>query len=130
MVSQDFIVIFLLLSILLWAIFHQLASKYIINSAELKKTLYGTDLYKNRSIDLMNIETSILAIIFINTVYIFSKGKFSSIFDNHRFLFHYKINSESALNIVKNHKRLWTYIKISSFFGLMIISNTILFFYI
>jgi len=126
MIIKDYVVICLLLSFLLWAIFHQLASRYINKSEELKKILYGD----NRELSLSDIESALLAIIFIHTVYFFSKENFSNFFNKKSTLFYQNLSSDSVLSMIKDHKKLWSFIKISSFFGLMIFFNTVLFFYI
>lgn len=43
---KDLIVISLILSIIFWAIFHQMASKYINSNEILKKKIFGIDIYK------------------------------------------------------------------------------------
>ena len=48
---KDLIVISLILSIIFWAIFHQMASKYINSNEILKKKIFGIDIYKNKSMD-------------------------------------------------------------------------------
>ena len=65
---KDLIVISLILSIIFWAIFHQMASKYINSNEILKKKIFGIDIYKNKSMDISNIELVITAVIMINVI--------------------------------------------------------------
>ena len=52
---KDLIVILLILSIIFWAIFHQMASKYINSNEILKKKIFGMDIYKKKFMDVFNI---------------------------------------------------------------------------
>ena len=65
---KDLIVILLILSIIFWAVFHQIASKYINNNESLKNKIYGGSVYKNKSMDITNIELVITMVTFINII--------------------------------------------------------------
>lgn len=124
--TKDIIVILLLVSVVLWAIFHQLASKYINKSSSLKRLVYGSDIYKNKSLDISNIESIIVAITLVNVISYFSGKKFSNFFVKRNFLIFSGLNYENCILVIKDHKKLWFYIKVSSFFMIFIV----VFFYI
>lgn len=63
---QDIFVILILISILFFCIFHQLASKEITRSKKLRERLYGCDLYENKRMDISNIQAIITALIIIS----------------------------------------------------------------
>lgn len=71
MLIKDLLVIYLLLSVVLWAIFHQFSARYVNRNEDLKGIFYG-NLYKNKSMDVANIEAVILGVTFINTIFLFS----------------------------------------------------------
>ena len=70
---KDLIVILLILSIVFWAVFHQISSKYINNNDFLKSKIYGGSVYKNKSMDITNIELVITMVTFINIINYFSE---------------------------------------------------------
>ncbi|MDC5259963.1 hypothetical protein NRA27_20915 [Acinetobacter baumannii] len=109
--TKDIIVILLLVSVVLWAIFHQLASRYINKSSSLKRLVYGSDIYKNKSLDVANIESIIFDITLINIISYFSAKR--------KFLIFSGLNYENCMLLIKDHKKLWFYIKISSFFMIL-----------
>ncbi|MDQ8868800.1 hypothetical protein RFI05_16175 [Acinetobacter baumannii] len=124
---KDIIVILLLVSVVLWAIFHQLASRYINKSSSLKRLVYGSDIYKNKSLDVANIESIIFAITLINIISYFSGKKFSNFFAKRKFLIFSGFNYENCMLLIKDHKKLWFYIKNSSFFMIFIVIFSIFF---
>ncbi|MEQ1135692.1 hypothetical protein [Acinetobacter seifertii] len=125
--TKDIIVILLLVSVVLWAIFHQLASKYINKSISLKRLVYGSDIYKNKSLDVSNIESIIVAITLVNIISYFSGEKFSNFFVKRKFLIFSGLNYENCILVIKDHKKLWFYIKVSSFFMIFIVVFSIFF---
>ncbi|WP_202743577.1 hypothetical protein [Acinetobacter calcoaceticus] len=125
--TKDIIVILLLISVVLWAIFHQLASRYINKSISLKRLVYGSDIYKNKSLDVSNIESIIVAITLINIISYFSGEKFSNFFVKRKFLIFSGLNYENCILVIKDHEKLWFYIKISSFFMIFIVVFSIFF---
>lgn len=77
---KDLIVILLILSIIFWAVFHQIASKYINNNESLKNKIYGGSVYKNKSMDITNIELVITMVTFINIINYFSEKSLENFF--------------------------------------------------
>lgn len=124
---KDLIVISLILSIIFWAIFHQMASKYINSNEILKKKIFGIDIYKNKSMDISNIELVITAVIMINVIDFFSRNSLEKFFKNRSFLIFSNINLKTSICIIDHHKKLWYYIKVSMFFMILIIIFTITF---
>ena len=124
---KDLIVILLILSIIFWAIFHQMASKYINSNEILKKKIFGIDIYKNKSMDISNIELVITAVIMINVIDFFSRNSLEKFFKNRSFLIFSNINLKTSICIIDHHKKLWNYIKVSMFFMILIIIFTITF---
>jgi dipeptide/tripeptide permease len=118
---KDLIVILLILSIIFWAIFHQMASKYINSNEILKKKIFGIDIYKNKSMDISNIELVITAVIMINVIDFFSRNSLEKFFKNRSFLIFSNINLKTSICIIDHHKKLWYYIKVSMFFMILII---------
>lgn len=124
---KDLIVILLILSIIFWAIFHQMASKYINSNEILKRKIFGIDIYKNKSMDISNIELVITAVIMINVIDFFSRNSLEKFFKNRSFLIFSNINLKTSICIIDHHKKLWYYIKVSMFFMILIIIFTITF---
>lgn len=124
---KDLIVILLILSIIFWAIFHQMASKYINSNEVLKKKIFGIDIYKNKSMDISNIELVITAVIMINVIDFFSRNSLEKFFKKRSFLIISNINLKTSICIIDHHKKLWNYIKVSMFFMILIIIFTIIF---
>ncbi|OOW11309.1 hypothetical protein MF4642_04665 [Acinetobacter sp. MF4642] len=124
---KDLIVILLILSIIFWAIFHQMASKYINSNEVLKKKIFGIDIYKNKSMDISNIELVITAVIMINVIDFFSRNSLEKFFKKRSFLIFSNINLKTSICIIDHHKKLWNYIKVSMFFMILIIIFTIIF---
>lgn len=124
---KDLIVILLILSIIFWAIFHQMASKYINSNEILKKKIFGIDIYKNKSMDISNIELVITAVIMINVIDFFSRNSLEKFFKKRSFLIFSNINLKTSICIIDHHKKLWYYIKVSIFFMILIIIFTITF---
>lgn len=124
---KDLIVISLILSIIFWAIFHQMASKYINSNEILKKKIFGIDIYKKKSMDISNIELVITAVILINVIDFFSRNSLEIFFKKRSFLIFSNINFETSIYIIDHHKKLWNYIKVSMFFMILIIIFTITF---
>ncbi|WP_180102660.1 hypothetical protein [Acinetobacter sp. YH12126] len=124
--TKDLIVILLILSIILWAAFHQMASKYINNNDFFKK-IHNGSVYKIKSMDVANIELVITMVTFINFINYFSEKSLENFFKKREFLIFNNVNLETSINIINNHKKLWFYIKVSLFFMVLIIFFTILF---
>ena len=124
---KDLIVISLILSIIFWAIFHQMASKYINSNEILKKKIFGIDIYKNKSMDISNIELVITAVIMINVIDFFSRNSLEFFLKKRSFLIFSNINLKTSICIIDHHKKLWYYIKVSMFFMILIIIFTITF---
>lgn len=124
---KDIVVILLLVSVVLWAIFHQLASRYINKSSSLKRLVYGSDIYKNKSLDVANIESIIVGITLINLISYFSGKRFPNFFTKRKFLMFNGFTYENCILVIKDHKKLWFYIKISSFFMIFIVVFSIFF---
>ena len=124
---KDLIVILLILSIIFWAIFHQMASKYINSNEILKKKIFGIDIYKNKSMDISNIELVITVVIMINVIDFFSRNSLEKFFKKRSFLIFSNINLKTSICIIDHHKKLWYYIKVSMFFMILIIIFTITF---
>lgn len=124
---KDLIVISLILSIIFWAVFHQIASKYINNNEILKSEIYGGSAYRNKSMDITNIELVITMVTLINIINYFSEKALENFFKRRKFLIFNNVTLETSINIIKNHKKLWFNIKISMFFMVLIIFFTTLF---
>ena len=124
---KDLIVILLILSIIFWAIFHQMASKYINSNEILKKKIFGIDIYKNKSMDISNIELVVTAVMMINVIDFFSRNSLEFFLKKRSFLIFSNINFETSICIIDHHKKLWNYIKVSMFFMILIIIFTITF---
>ncbi|EOR06056.1 hypothetical protein MMP65_01570 [Acinetobacter sp. ANC 3926] len=124
---KDLLVIYLLLSVVLWAIFHQLAARYVNRNESLKSIFYG-NLYKNKSMDVVNIEAVILGVTFINIIFFISE-KSSENFFKKRKLF-YGLDLDSAMSVVEQHKKLWFYIKLSVFFGFVVVISSVMLFWL
>ena len=124
---KDLIVISLILSIIFWAIFHQMASKYINSNEILKKKIFGIDIYKKKSMDISNIELVVIAVILINVIDFFSRNSLEIFLNKRSFLIFSNINFETSIYIIDHHKKLWNYIKVSMFFMILIIIFTITF---
>jgi len=122
---KDLLVIYLLLSVMLWAIFHQLAARYVNSNESLKSIFYGS-LYKNKSMGVANIEAVILGVTFINIIFFISERSLENFFEKRKIF--YSLDLKSAMSVVEQHKKLWFYIKLSVFFGFtMVISSVMLF---
>lgn len=125
MLIKDLLVIYLLLSVVLWAIFHQLAARYVNRNEALKSIFYG-NLYKNKSMDVTNIEAVILGVTFINMIFFISERSLENFFEKRKIF--YSLDFKSAMSVVEQHKKLWFYIKLSVFLGFtMVISSVMLF---
>ena len=66
---KDYLVIGFIFCLIFFGVFHQLASRIIVKSSELRKILYGFDLFKNKSIDIPNIQAVMSVITVINIQY-------------------------------------------------------------
>ena len=124
---KDLIVISLILSIIFWVIFHQMASKYINSNEILKKKIFGIDIYKKKSMDISNIELVVTAVILINVIDFFSRNSLEIFLKKRSFLIFSNINLKTSICIIDHHKKLWNYIKVSMFFMILIIIFTIIF---
>ena len=127
MYVKDLLVIYLLLSIVLWAIFHQLAARYVNSNDALKSIFYG-NLYKNKSMDVANIEAVILGITFVNIIFFISEKSLKKFFEKRKLF--YGLDFKSAIEVIEQHKKIWFYIKLSMFFGFAIVISSILFFWL
>ncbi|MCH7294846.1 hypothetical protein [Acinetobacter higginsii] len=113
MLIKDLLLIYLLLSVVLWAIFYQFSARYVNRNEALKSIFYG-NLYKNKSMDVANIEAVILGVTFINTIFFFSEKSLKNFFEKRKLF--YGLDFNSAMSVVEQHKKLWFYIKLSVFF--------------
>jgi len=127
MLIKDLLVIYLLLSVVLWAIFHQLAARYVNRNEALKSIFYGS-LYKNKPMDVTNIEAVILGITFINTIFLFSEKSLKNFFEKRKLF--YGLDFNSAMSVVEQHKKLWFYIKLSVFFGFLVVISSVMLFWL
>ncbi|ENX60749.1 MULTISPECIES: hypothetical protein [Acinetobacter] len=127
MLIKDLLVIYLLLSVVLWAIFHQLAARYVNRNESLKSIFYG-NLYKNKSMDVANIEAVILSVTFVNIIFLFSEKSLKNFFENRKLF--YGLDFNSAMSVVEQHKKLWFYIKLSIFFGSTIVISSVMLFWL
>lgn len=127
MLIKDLLVIYLLLSVVLWAIFHQLAARYVNRNESLKSIFYG-NLYKNKSMDVANIEAVILSVTFVNIIFLFSEKSLKIFFENRKLF--YGLDFNSAMSVVEQHKKLWFYIKLSIFFGSTIVISSVMLFWL
>ncbi|WP_050560495.1 hypothetical protein [Acinetobacter dispersus] len=66
---KDYLVIGFILCLILFGVFHQLASRIIVKSPDLRKNLYGFDLFENRAMDIPNIQAIMSVITVINIQY-------------------------------------------------------------
>lgn len=108
MLLKDLLVIYSLLSVVLWAIFHQLAARYVNSNEGLKSIFYG-NLYKNKSMDVANIEAVILGVTFINIIFFISEKSLENFFEKRKLF--YGLNFNSAIEVIDQHKKIWFYIK-------------------
>lgn len=127
MLIKDLLVIYLLLSVVLWAIFHQLAARYVNRNEALKSIFYG-GLYKNKSMDVTNIEAVILGVTFINMIFFISEKSLKNFFEKRKIF--YSLDLKSAMSVVEQHKKLWFYIKLSVFFGFTIVISSVMLFWL
>ena len=127
MLIKDLLVIHLLLSVVLWAIFHQFSARYVNRNEDLKGIFYG-NLYKNKSMDVANIEAVILSVTFVNTIFLFSEKSLKNFFEKRKLF--YGLDFNSAMNVVEQHKKLWFYIKLSVFFGFAIVISSVMLFWL
>ncbi|OEC92592.1 hypothetical protein [Acinetobacter sp. YK3] len=127
MYLKDLLVIYLLLSVVLWAIFHQLAARYVNSNEALKSIFYGS-LYKNKSMDVANIEAVILGVTFVNINFFISEKSLKKFFEKRKLF--YGLDFKSAIEVVEQHKKIWFYIKLSMFFGFAIVISSIMFFWL
>ncbi|WP_433847975.1 hypothetical protein [Acinetobacter proteolyticus] len=127
MLIKDLLVIYLLLSIVLWAVFHQLAARYVNRNEVLKSIFYG-NLYKNKSMDVVNIEAIIVGVTFVNIISLFSEKSLKNFFENRKLF--YGLDFNSAMSVVQQHKKLWFYIKLSIFFGSTIVISSVMLFWL
>ena len=103
MLIKDLLVIYLLLSVVLWAIFHQLAARYVNRNEALKSIFYG-NLYKNKSMGVTNIEAVILGVTFVNTIFFISEKSLENFFEKRKLF--YGLDFNSAMSVVEQHKKL------------------------
>ncbi|WP_278492525.1 hypothetical protein [Acinetobacter gyllenbergii] len=94
---------------------------------DLKSIFYG-DLYKNKKINIANIETIILAIIFVNTIFWFSYKNLKNFFEERRLF--YGLDFKFAMVVIEQHKKLWFYVKLSIFFGFVIVVSSFMMFFL
>ncbi|PKF34082.1 hypothetical protein [Acinetobacter proteolyticus] len=127
MLIKDLLVIYLLLSVVLWAIFHQFSARYVNRNEALKSIFYGS-LYKNKSMDVANIEAVILSVTFVNIISLFSEKSLKIFFENRKLF--YGLDFNSAMSVVEQHKKLWFYIKLSIFFGSTIVISSVMLFWL
>lgn len=118
---KDYLVIGFILCLVFFGVFHQLASIIIVKSSDLRKNLYGFDLFENKSMDIPNIQAIMSVITVINIQYfLYAKNNPEYIFFKRRKhpLFP-ALDTKSAIYIVKNYRKLNLYIVFQGVFGLL-----------
>lgn len=78
---KDLIVILLILSVIFWGVFHQIASKYITHNQSLRNKIYGRSFYKSKSMDITDIELIITLVILINVINYFPGKSLENFFN-------------------------------------------------
>ena len=99
-----------------------------MNRNEALKSIFYGSLYKNKSMDVANIEAVILGVNFINIIF-FISGKSLKKFFETRKLF-YGLDLNSAMSVVEQHKKLWFYIKLSVFFCFLVVISSVMLFWL
>ncbi|OEC92593.1 hypothetical protein [Acinetobacter sp. YK3] len=118
---KDYLVIGFILCLIFFGVFHQLASRIIVKSSELRKSLYGFDLFKNKSMDIPNIQAVMSVITVINIQYfLYAKNNPEYIFFKRRKhpLFT-ALDTKAAVYIVRNYRKLNFYIILQGVFGVL-----------
>lgn len=126
---KDYLVIGFILCLVFFGVYHQLASRIIVKSSDLRTSLYGFDLFKNKSMDIPNIQAIMSVITVINIQYfLYAKNNPEYIFFRKRKhpLFP-ALDTKAAINIVKNYRKLNLYIIFQGVFGVMFLIFGILF---
>lgn len=115
---EDCLVIGFILCMILFGVFHQLASRIIVKSPDLRENLYGFDLFKNKTMDIPNIQAVMSVITVINIQYfLYAKNNPEYIFFRKRkHLIFPVLNTETVIYIVKKYKKLNFYILLQGFF--------------
>lgn len=118
---KDYLVLGFIIYIILFAVFHQLASMIIIKSPDLRGKLYSFDLLENKKMDIPNIQAvmSVVTVVNIqyflyarrNPEYVFLKKRRHPIFPN--------LDTNVAIYIVNKYKRLNLYIYLQAVFGVL-----------
>lgn len=132
MVIKDFLVIGFFLCIILFAVFHQLASRIILKSPDLMMALYGFDVYKNKSVDISNMQAIMSVITVINLQYrFFAKNNPNYIFfKRRRHPLFPNLDTKNAIYIVKKYKKLNYYVNLQGVFGVLFLAFGVAFIYI
>ncbi|MCH7303789.1 hypothetical protein MMP74_05190 [Acinetobacter sp. NIPH 1869] len=116
---KDYLVIGFILCLVIFGVFHQLASRIIVRSPDLRKNLYGFDLFENRAMDIPNIQAIMSVITVINIQYfLYAKNNPEYIFFKRRKhpLFP-ALDTKAAIYIVRNYRKLNLYIIFQGIFG-------------
>ncbi|RKG36732.1 hypothetical protein [Acinetobacter rongchengensis] len=118
---KDYLVLSSIICIIFFAIFHQLASRIITKSPDLRGKLYGFDFFEKRSIDIPNIQAimSVVTVVNIqyflyakkNPKYVFFKNRKHPLFPN--------LDTSVAIYIVNKYKKLNLYISLQAIFGIL-----------
>lgn len=126
---KDYLVIGFIFCLIFFGVFHQLASRIIVKSPDLRKSLYGIDLFKNKSMDIPNIQAIMSVITVINIQYfLYAKNNPEFIFFKRRKhpLFP-ALDTKAAIYIVKNYNKLNMYIILQGLFGVFFLLFGIIF---
>jgi len=126
---KDYLVFSFIFSLIFFGIFHQLASRIILKSIDLKEKLYGYKIYENEKLDIVNIQAIMSVITVINIQYFLYARK------NPQYIFFKKrkhplfpaLDTGAAIYIVRNYKKLNYYILFQGFFGLFFLLIGIIF---
>lgn len=62
-----------------------------------------------------------MAITLVNLISYFSGDKFPNFFVKRKFIMFRGLNYENCVLVIKSHKKLWIYIKVSTFFMIFIV---------
>lgn len=121
---QDVFVILILIFFILFCIFHQLASRGIVNSKELRVRLYGFDLYESKGMDVANIQAVITALIIISGQSFLNRKKALKfgVFDKRKYPLFPALDSNNAEYINNHYKKIIINIYWSTFFGVLMVA--------
>lgn len=121
---QDVFVILILIFFILFCIFHQLASREIVKSKELRIKLYGFDLYENKGMDVANIQAIITALIIISGQSFLNRNKAENfgLFDKRKHPLFPALDSKNAEYINNHYKKVINNIYWSTLCGVLMVA--------